>query len=43
MQELMAATDALVTDHSSCIYDFMLTQRSGFIYARDLQTMGIVC
>lgn len=36
MQELMVATDVLVTDYSSCIYDFMLTGRPGFIYAKDM-------
>lgn len=37
MQELMVATDVLVTDYSSCIYDFVFTGRPGFIYARDLE------
>ena len=35
MQELLVAADALVTDYSSCIYDFLLTRRPGFIYAPD--------
>ena len=35
MQELLVAADALITDYSSCIYDFLLTRRPGFIYAPD--------
>lgn len=42
MQELMVATDVLVTDYSSCIFDFMLTRRPGFIYARDLDEYNTV-
>lgn len=36
MQELMIASDILITDYSSCIYDFMLTEKIGFIYASDI-------
>ena len=35
MQELLAAVDVLVTDYSSCIYDFVLSGKPGFIYATD--------
>lgn len=35
IQELLVASDAVVTDYSSCIYDFLLTGRPGFIYAPD--------
>ncbi len=37
MQELLVSTDIIVTDYSSCIYDFMLTRRPGFIFATDLK------
>lgn len=36
IQELMAASDAMITDYSSCIYDFILTRRPGFIFATDV-------
>jgi len=36
MQELMAAAEIGITDYSSWIYDFILTERPGFIYAPDL-------
>jgi len=38
MQELLYATDVLITDYSSCIWDFSLTYRPSFIYARDIDT-----
>ena len=37
MQELLAAADVVITDYSSCIYDFMLTYKPGFIYATDVK------
>lgn len=37
MSELLAATDALLTDYSSCLWDFALTGRPSFIYATDLE------
>ena len=36
MQELLVAADAMATDYSSCICDFLLGGRPGFIYAPDL-------
>ncbi len=36
MQELIACTDIAVTDYSSWIFDFMLTKRPGFIFAKDI-------
>ena len=36
MQELLSVTDALVTDYSSCMFDFLLTGRPVFVFARDL-------
>ncbi|RHM55807.1 hypothetical protein DWZ54_04845 [Mitsuokella sp. AF33-22] len=38
MQELLAATDILITDYSSCMWDFSLTGRPCFIYANDLNS-----
>lgn len=36
MQELLAASDVLITDYSSCMWDFSFTGRPCFIYANDL-------
>lgn len=36
IQELLAAADAVITDYSSCIFDFMMTKKPGFIYAPDI-------
>lgn len=36
IQELLAAADAVITDYSSCIFDFMMTEKPGFIYAPDI-------
>lgn len=38
MQELLLAADAVITDYSSCIYDYLLTRRPGFIYAPDMSS-----
>lgn len=35
MQELLAFTDAAITDYSSWIYDFVLTRKPGFLFAMD--------
>ena len=37
IQELLAVADIAITDYSSCIFDFMLTRRPGFIYATDIE------
>ena len=37
IQELMAAADALVSDYSSCMFDFMLTRRPVFVFAPDAE------
>lgn len=37
MQELMAASDAAITDYSSWIFDFMLSRRPAFIFAEDMK------
>lgn len=36
IQDLMVIADAFITDYSSCIYDYVLTKRPGFIYATDI-------
>lgn len=41
MQELLAVADAVITDYSSCIYDYLLTRRPGFIYAPDMADYGV--
>ncbi len=35
MNEIMASTDAVVTDYSTCIFEGFLTGQPGFIYADD--------
>lgn len=37
MQELLISSDVLITDYSSCIYDFMLSRKPGFIFATDVK------
>ena len=37
IQELLLISDILVTDYSSCIFDFALQYKPGFIYATDLE------
>lgn len=37
MQELMCASDVLISDYSSCLYDFCMTKRPAFVYATDLE------
>ena len=37
IQELLVSTEAIITDYSSCIYDFMLTRKPGFIFATDIE------
>lgn len=36
IQELLTCADAVITDYSSCIYDYLLTGKPGFIYATDI-------
>lgn len=36
-QELLAISDCVITDYSSIVFDFMLTKRPAFIYARDYE------
>ncbi|MCR4734993.1 MAG: CDP-glycerol glycerophosphotransferase family protein [Treponema sp.] len=37
IQELLLVSDILVTDYSSCIFDFAIQYKPGFIYATDLE------
>lgn len=37
IQELLAAADCLLTDYSSCVFDFMLTRRPAFLFVPDIQ------
>ena len=37
IQELMLAADIMITDYSSCIFDYILTRKAGFIYASDIE------
>ncbi len=36
IQELLAVSEILISDYSSCMFDFMLTKRPVFIYATDI-------
>ena len=36
IQELLVSSEAAITDYSSCIFDFMLSRKPGFIFATDL-------
>ena len=38
IQELLSAADAVITDYSSCVFDFMLSQKPAFIYAPDMES-----
>lgn len=38
MQELMCAADVLISDYSSCMYDFCFTGRPSFVFATDLDS-----
>ena len=37
MQELLMESDILITDYSSCMWDYTLTGKPGFLYAPDLE------
>ena len=37
MQDLLAVSDILITDYSSCMFDFATTRKPCFIYASDLE------
>lgn len=37
MQELMYVSDVLISDYSSCLWDFSLTRKPCFVYAPDIE------
>ena len=37
VQELLAASDILVTDYSSLMFDFLLQYKPGFLFTTDLK------
>ena len=37
IQELLLASDMMITDYSSCMFDFMLSRKPAFIYAVDIE------
>jgi CDP-glycerol glycerophosphotransferase len=37
MQELLCTADFLITDYSSCMWDFSLTKKPGFLFVPDLE------
>ena len=37
MQELLVATDFMITDYSSCIFDYALSKKPAIIYASDIK------
>ena len=40
MQELLAAADMLITDYSSCIWDYSFLYRPCFLYTPDLRAVS---
>ena len=38
MQELILCADCMISDYSSCMWDFILTGKPCFVYAEDVQT-----
>lgn len=37
IQELIAAADCMITDYSSCIFDYLLMKKPGFLFATDIE------
>lgn len=37
MQELLMVSDCLITDYSSCVFDFGMTGKKAFLYALDME------
>ena len=37
IQELLVAADVMITDYSSCVFDFMLSSKPAFIFATDIE------
>lgn len=40
MSELLAVVDVLVSDYSSCLWDFSMTMRPAFVFAPDMEAYG---
>jgi CDP-glycerol glycerophosphotransferase len=38
MQQLLLISDCLISDYSSCMWDYLLTGRPCFVFAKDLET-----
>lgn len=38
MNELLAVADVLISDYSSCLWDFSITERPSFVYAPDIDS-----
>lgn len=36
IQELLVMSDVVITDYSSCIFDFLLSEKPGFLYTPDI-------
>jgi CDP-glycerol glycerophosphotransferase len=41
VQELLVSAEIAITDYSSCIFDFMLSGKPGFIYAPDVEKYNL--
>ena len=41
IQELMLVSDFMISDYSSCMFDFMLSRKPCFIFAKDLKEYEI--
>ncbi len=41
IQELLVAADVAVSDYSSCLFDFLLTGRPGFVHAPDAEDFAV--
>ena len=37
IQELLVAADIMITDYSSCMFDFMISEKPAFIFATDIE------
>ena len=37
IQELLVSSDSAISDYSSCIFDFMMSRKPGFIFATDIE------
>ena len=37
MQELLAASDIIISDYSGCAFDYLVLERPGFLYAEDYE------